>query len=328
MKFKIFVLYTLVLGNVFGQAVTDTTNNEPIFDKPVSHNNQTINSNIITIPDSLTWKDAFEQSRLDRGANQKFKWRGKLYHTNYDGERPLVIGKIEDLYEELTGKLKLLDNSINKADSQRTELQNLITKIDNESKTKIQLLDRTITDQQLYWIIAILILLLILVAVFFFLKTKVSQQQDSISSVKDTQEKLSDEAIILDTKLIQILEQKLEIEQQQPQPAAEVNHSLPLKLAEEIHRMRKRLKTMEESQGTKVLNKRIESLEDKINDMGYELVNLEGQTFNEGMTVDARFIPDENLKEGEEIITRVIKPQVNYKDTLIQAAQVEVAQGI
>ena len=46
------------------------------------------------------------------------------------------------------------------------------------------------------------------------------------------------------------------------------------------------------------------------------------------MTVEARFIPDKNLKEGEEIITRVIKPQVNYKDTLIQAAQVEVAQGI
>ena len=52
----------------------------------------------------------------------------------------------------------------------------------------------------IYWIIAILILLLILVAVFFFLKSKVSEQQDSLSTIKDTQEKLESKSIKLDTK--------------------------------------------------------------------------------------------------------------------------------
>ena len=92
--------------------------------------------------------------------------------------------------------------------------------------------------------------------------------------------------------------------------------------------MKKRLSTMEESHGTKVLNKRIDSLTDKINDLGYEIINLEGKDFNEGMKVDANFIPDETLDEGKEIISRVIKPQINYKGNLIQPAQVEVAQGV
>ena len=83
-----------------------------------------------------------------------------------------------------------------------------------------------------------------------------------------------------------------------------------------------------EPKSISVLNKRIDSLTDKINDLGYEIINLEGQPFNEGMTVDANFMPDENLDEGVEVISRVIKPQVNYKGKLIQPAQVEVAQGV
>jgi len=45
------------------------------------------------------------------------------------------------------------------------------------------------------------------------------------------------------------------------------------------------------------------------------------------MNLQANFVTDDNLKEGESIITRIIKPQINYKGKLIQAAQVEVSQG-
>ena len=38
-------------------------------------------------------------------------------------------------------------------------------------------------------------------------------------------------------------------------------------------------------------------------------------------------IPDENLEEGVEIITKILKPQVNYKDIMIQTAQIEVSVG-
>ena len=35
----------------------------------------------------------------------------------------------------------------------------------------------------------------------------------------------------------------------------------------------------------------------------------------------------ENLEKGIEIITKIIKPQVNYKGVMIQSAQVEVSVG-
>ena len=138
---------------------------------------------------------------------------------------------------------------------------------------------------------------------------------------------LLNKTIELDTTLLQILEQKLEIANLQPQQAKNVDHTLPLYLGEQIHRMRKRLKTMDESHGTKVLANRIESLEEKIEEMGYKIVNLEGKSYNEGMNVKARFVQDDNLQEGEGIITRVIKPQINYMGELKQVAEVEVSQG-
>jgi hypothetical protein len=45
------------------------------------------------------------------------------------------------------------------------------------------------------------------------------------------------------------------------------------------------------------------------------------------MNIQASFIFDENMKSGERMITRIIKPQINFQGKLIQVAQVEVSQG-
>ncbi len=44
------------------------------------------------------------------------------------------------------------------------------------------------------------------------------------------------------------------------------------------------------------------------------------------MKVVANFVPDETLKEGEQIITGVTKPQINYNGKMIQSAQITVSQ--
>ena len=46
------------------------------------------------------------------------------------------------------------------------------------------------------------------------------------------------------------------------------------------------------------------------------------------MKVIANFIPDETLPEGSQIITGIIKPQINYNGQMIQAAQITVSQNI
>ena len=92
--------------------------------------------------------------------------------------------------------------------------------------------------------------------------------------------------------------------------------------------MRNRLSTIESSHEIKVVMKRLESLEEKLITMGYEIVKLESRDYHEGMNINAHFVPDENLNEGESVISRVIKPQINYNNVLIQVAEVEVRQGI
>jgi hypothetical protein len=45
------------------------------------------------------------------------------------------------------------------------------------------------------------------------------------------------------------------------------------------------------------------------------------------MKLSAKFKPDITIKKGEQIITRIIKPQVNFNNDIIQEAQVEVSVG-
>ena len=79
--------------------------------------------------------------------------------------------------------------------------------------------------------------------------------------------------------------------------------------------------------GLKALKKALDRLEEKLNDLEYEIINLVGQPYNEGLTVQARFVASSDLQAGERIIAKMHKPQVNYKGMLIQSAEVEVNFG-
>ena len=46
------------------------------------------------------------------------------------------------------------------------------------------------------------------------------------------------------------------------------------------------------------------------------------------MRVIADFVVNEELNEGEQIITGITKPQINYNGEMIQAAQITVSQNI
>lgn len=56
-------------------------------------------------------------------------------------------------------------------------------------------------------------------------------------------------------------------------------------------------------------------------------MDMLGKPYVEGMKATPNFIPDETLKEGEQIITGIIKPQINYKGIMIQSAQITVSQN-
>lgn len=108
----------------------------------------------------------------------------------------------------------------------------------------------------------------------------------------------------------------------------DLSNSLAFKVAEEITRMRQRIASMpSDISGIIQLSKSLDRLEEELNILGFELPVLLNKPYSEGMTVHARFIPSENLKSGEKLITKVIKPQINYKGQLVQIAEVEVSSG-
>ena len=79
--------------------------------------------------------------------------------------------------------------------------------------------------------------------------------------------------------------------------------------------------------GFKQLKASVDRIKDNFIANGYELIDMLNKPYDPGLKVIANFRPDENLKKGEQIITRIIKPQVNYKGAMIQSAQIEVTQG-
>lgn len=108
----------------------------------------------------------------------------------------------------------------------------------------------------------------------------------------------------------------------------ENSHSLILKLIDELVRMEINLSRMDpDIKGFRNLVSSIKRIKENLLANGYEVVDMLGLPYNEGMKVIANFIPDENLKEGVQIITGIIKPQVNYKGVMIQPAQIVVSQN-
>ena len=109
---------------------------------------------------------------------------------------------------------------------------------------------------------------------------------------------------------------------------ANPDHSLIKTLADRITFMEMTLYRMDSSiKGHKPLSKSIKQMKDNLLANGYELVEMLGKPYDDGMRVTANFIEDEDLEEGQRIITAVIKPQINYKGTMIQAANITVSQN-
>jgi hypothetical protein len=207
-----------------------------------------------------------------------------------------------------------------------------IQKVTTNTSTQISALDETIVQNRLYWIIASLGTLLLGVLMYLFLGKRISTSKiDVESQLRNTKKSLEEESVKLDNKLVEILETQLKVKHEEIKtspnnPIAKADHSLALKVADEIIRIQKNLGRMDEkTKGLKQLNSSVKRIQDNFAANGYELVEMIGKEYNEGMKVTANFIPNEDIEEGKQIITRIIKPQVNFNNEMIQAAQIEVS---
>ena len=105
-------------------------------------------------------------------------------------------------------------------------------------------------------------------------------------------------------------------------------HQMVLAIADEMARMEQNLNSMPEAiHGRKQLMRSLQRMKTHLMIGGYEMVDMLGQPYFEGMKVVANFKFDETLPEGKQTVTAVVRPQVNYKGEMIQVAEIIVSQN-
>ena len=231
---------------------------------------------------------------------------------------------------------------INNNEEIKSSIATLKGNLDDNSKQsnrKITELDDSISKRTLYWIIAFLLVALFSSVIYYLLKKRISSESTEVAEkIASTKKILEEEGVRLDNKLISILETQLKLMNENRNDESsgkstnnnvdEPDHSLALKVADEIIRIQTNLSNMDSAtKGLKQLAASVKRIQDNFQANGYDLIEMLNKPFDQGMNVVANFRPDETLSAGEQIITRIIKPQVNYKGVMIQSAQIEVSQG-
>lgn len=236
-----------------------------------------------------------------------------------------VLGKsIEDL--------KTICDSLKKA--QAVDRTTINGKIQETNNTLIS--NQSIMENRTLWggVIAAVILFISL-GISYYQTKRIKQGKFSIDEVRKAQDvlqtahiKMQEEAVKLDNKMIELFEKQM-VSGSITAVGTQIDHSLALKVADEIVRIEMNLSRMDASiKGYKQLTKAVQRIKDNFNANGYEIVDMLGKPYNAGMKVVANFVADDSLASGLQIITSIIKPQINYNGQMIQAAQITVSQNI
>jgi predicted nucleic acid-binding Zn-ribbon protein len=234
-------------------------------------------------------------------------------------ENKALLSKIQGENSQIQSKIAGIENEIvgleNKAKENHTQVEGALGSI--SSKLALSFVLKTIV------IIAALGL------GFYVWKNK--RMISEILTGRKMSDQTQVDTIFTDERYVEGLNRVINLlsaTQQAPTTSQEIDHGLPLSVADEINRMRVRLSKMEkENVKVKPLQKALERMEEKLESMGYVMVDLIGKPYIESMSAKPTLIPTESLSSGDKIITRVITPQVSFNGKLIQVPEIEVSIG-
>lgn len=271
-------------------------------------------------------------------------------NINYINEKIKILqsenGKLK---KEIGTQTSKLSNAITKIDSLQKHIEandkkiyetkaNLNSKIEStetNSNQKFSDIKEALSKKSLYGIIGVLLAIVVSVLLYWLLsKRQKTDKSDVIEQLSNTKSAIEESLVkefgkqteLMENQLLLIEKQKTTFQKKQN---IEPDHSLALKLASEINLIERNVNLMDvKTKGLKQLNNSIGKLKDNLAANGYEMPFMLGKPFHQGMKVIVTSsIPDENLEKDAEIITKVLIPQVNYNDIMIQTAQIEVSVG-
>ncbi len=238
--------------------------------------------------------------------------------------------KLQSVVDSLQG----VSNAL--AAAQRANKKELFESIGKTNELALST-ESVLSSRTLWGSCGLVILLLAIIATIFAFLKKIKLGTTSIDDVRRAQEalqaaqtKMQEESVKLDNQLLAIVQKQLDASVTSAnKTTGEPDHSLVVKLADEIARIETNLSKMDKSvRGYKQLVQAKDRMINNVRANGYEIISLLGQEYNDGMQFQTRFVPDESLPEGKRIITGMIKMQVNYNGKMIQPAEIVVSQNI
>lgn len=262
---------------------------------------------------------------------------------NLQNENNKLKTEIGNLKNQLSNANKSIDSlqiqtqrNSNAISQTANQLGIQITTTEQTANKRIDEVGQSLSKNSLYGIIGVLSAILLSGLLYWLLsKRQKTDKTEVVNQLQQTKTSIEESLVKEFGKQTDLIESQLELLSQQktesPSNAnAEPDHSLALKVASEINLIERNINLMDKgTKGLKQLERSVGKLKDNLSANGYEMPELLGKQYHQGMKVIVTSsIPDEELEKGSEIITKVLIPQVNYNEKMIQTAQIEVSVGM
>lgn len=232
------------------------------------------------------------------------------------------VDSLKSVIAETNNSVSALADSLNiKISTTREQIQ-----------TNSDSLNATIAKKSQTGMWIFIVFALVVAAIAFIFGRLLAKRGNEVTSLSAKADKLNEEIVNrLSSEMseMQTISKQIGSISTATGAGSDIEQKLITTLADRITFMEMTLYKMDSSvRGHKQLSKSIKQMKDNLLANGYELVDMLGREYHEGMKVTANFVEDENLPEGKQIITGIIKPQINYHGKMIQSAQITVSQNL
>lgn len=279
--------------------------------------------------DSIAIKEL--ESKIERLEVQIEKSQKEIRSLNYQVSELNKKGQttMSDL-KQLSEKSEMISSTIDQTQSELSQTAATLDQNINKTQSSVDAVNVSVKNRTLFGVLAFILAMVTAGVIYMILKKRIVSDSSTVESIKATQEKILEESMKLDNKMIELMEKQLATGSlNNNDKTSEPDHSLALKVADEIVRIELNLSKMDSSlKGHKQLSKAVERIKNNFLAQGYEIVDMLGKPYNDGMKVVANFVSDDTIPEGSQIITGIIKPQILFNGKMIQAAQITVSQNI
>lgn len=264
----------------------------------------------------------------DEAINAKFRSLSKEQARQESAIRGLIQG-LEKKSAEIDSLERMIRTNSSRLDSTRITILNTVEDNREHFEGELQTSHKEMSKRTKVVLGIIAGTLLMAALSYLLLRKKMLQQGKQLSSsISETKKAYDEGAIKLDNQMIDLVGKQLDLFQRyrpEGNQSADADHSLVLKIANEIIRIQQNLDHMDENiKGHKQLSRATQSILNNLKTNGYEVPPLLGTPFDKNLNMVATMELDENLTPGSSIIKRVVKPMVKFNGTMIQAAEVYV----